>query len=484
MSVAAKAAGGMAWAVSTSIGSRALGLAGTLVLVHFMAPDAYGVAQAAWVLVATAQQLSTLGVGLYVVKNPHAGRGVAFHATVMHLALGILALAAVIALRGPLGPIFDAPTLGAFVPLLALAALIDRASFMPEKVLVSQLRFRQVSIARTVSELSYTAVSVVLAMRGFGAWSIVWGNVARSAVRLVMMAAVVPWRDWCEPHDLKRDTVRTLLGFGVIYAIGGLAGFAARRWDNLLVTRMFGLDVAGAYALAYNLADVPAVQVGEQITDVLMASLAHMERDERRRALVRTVGLLALIMFPLAAGLGSIASSIANTFLNRAWAGVAPMLAILAVLSVPRPMTLAFGGYLVVCDRLGAHIKLECANVVLLLTLIATLGQFSPYLACAAVGITFTLRALATIAVVGQMDQTPVSRYLAQMLGPLLACGPMIAAVLGTHVGLRELGAQPAVSLLVETAVGAIVFVPCAFLFAREQSEELLRLARKVMRFR
>lgn len=86
------------------------------------------------------------------------------------------------------------------------------------------------------------------------------------------------------------------------------------------------LDVAGAYVLAYNLADVPAVQVGEQVTDVLMAALAHMDVGERKRALVRTVGLLALVMFPLAAGLGSVASSVAHTFLTRAWAGVAPML--------------------------------------------------------------------------------------------------------------------------------------------------------------
>ena len=72
----------------------------------------------------------------------------------------------------------------------------------------------------------------------------------------------------------------------------------------------------GAYNLAYNVADVPAVQVGEQIGDVLLPSFAKLEPAARKAALVRSTGLLALVTFPLAVGLGAIAQPLVDALLR------------------------------------------------------------------------------------------------------------------------------------------------------------------------
>ena len=48
------------------------------------------------------------------------------------------------------------------------------------------------------------------------------------------------------------------------------------------------------------------MQVGEQITDVLQASFAHMPREDRGRALLHAATILALIMAPLGVGLGAV----------------------------------------------------------------------------------------------------------------------------------------------------------------------------------
>src|SRR5947208_3538769 len=154
MSVAAKAARGVAWTIATSLGTRLLGLAGTLWLLRYVVPSDYGEVSAASVLVLTASQISTLGVGMYVIANPKAGRDVVFHATAFHVASGAIALIAVVALRGVLGPLVDAPTMARYVPGLALAVLCDRVSFMPERILVRDLRFATLGGARTASELT------------------------------------------------------------------------------------------------------------------------------------------------------------------------------------------------------------------------------------------------------------------------------------------------------------------------------------------
>ena len=68
--------------------SRVVGLVGTLLIVRYPDPDDYGVVSAASVLVATANQFTTLGIGIYLIAHRDAGREAAFHATFLHLALG------------------------------------------------------------------------------------------------------------------------------------------------------------------------------------------------------------------------------------------------------------------------------------------------------------------------------------------------------------------------------------------------------------
>jgi PST family polysaccharide transporter len=482
MSIAKQAVRGAAWTILTSVVARALGLVGTLLLIRYVDPDAYGQVSDATVLVLTANQLSTLGVGIYVIANPKAGRDVTFHATILHITLGVLAIGVVTLMRHPLGTMFDAPDVGSYVPGLALAVLCDRVGFMPERILVRQMRFGRLGVSRTIAEITYTVVSLVTAMRGWGGMSVVWGNIARSVVKMVLMMSAAARREWFEPTRLRAKTFGELSLYGATVTVGGLAGFASRRWDNLLVSRFFGPAVLGAYNLAYNLADIPAVQVGEQVTDVLQASLAHLPAEQRAPALLRSTSLLALIMFPLAVGLGAISHTIADTFFDERWAGVGPMLLYLSALSIPRPIGGAIGSYLQIRSGPRPLAIVEVLTLGLLLGLIATMGRMGPLWTCSAVGIAFATRALMTMAFVRKLDGTPITRFLVELLPPALACVPMVLAVIGVREGLGAVGVVKHLPLLIaETLTGGVVYVAAALVIARKASRELLRLARQAV---
>jgi lipopolysaccharide exporter len=298
------------WTTATGLAARLLSLVGTIVLVRFVAPGEYGAAANASVLVLTASQFATLGVGAYIVANPRAGRAVAFHATFIHALLGTVALATIYIWRDRLGAFIDAPSLGRFVPGLVVSALLDRVTFMAERPVVRDLGFRRLSVSRTLGEVAYTSVAVFTAWRGAGAMAVVLGNLARSTVRLGMLLLISDWREWARPARLQIGTLRTLASYGSLVAMEDAAAFASRRWDNLLVSRLFGPAIAGQYILAYNLADLPSVQVGEQITDVLFASYAHVPLDRRGAALMRAATLMTLLMAPLSIGLGAVGPTI------------------------------------------------------------------------------------------------------------------------------------------------------------------------------
>jgi lipopolysaccharide exporter len=466
---------GALWTISAGVGSRAIGLAGTLLVTRFVAPAEYGEVTVAAVVVMTANQLSTIGFGQFLIARPGAPRSFAFHATVFHVGFGAIAAALVLAFAGRFGPALDAPEMVRFLPGLVLSGFLDRLSYVPERVLVRDLRFRAVSGARTVGDLAHSIVCVWLAAIGWGGAAIVMGNVARSLTRTTCFVLAVKLRDWLEPSRLSLGVMRTLFAFGVPMSLSSLCAFAARRWDNLFVSRFFGPGPTGMYNLAYNLADVPAIQVGEQIGDVLVPSFARMESAQRPAALVRSMAMLALVVFPLAIGLGAVAPTLVVAVFDARWRPLAPMLVLLSALSVARPIGWTVESYLQARERPRLILGLEAFKVFTLVLLVVTLGRLSPLWTCGAVGVTFAAHALACLWVVQRIDGVPLVRSLGSLWPALAASAPMVAAVLVARQALLVSGVvKPLECLSVEVLAGAAGYMLGALVVARGTSHELV----------
>jgi PST family polysaccharide transporter len=482
MSLARKAVRGAFWTISSGIGARAIGLIGTLIVTRFVAPSDYGEVSVAAVLVLTANQFSTLGLGQYLIANPDAGRSAGFHATLYHVVLGVLVLGALLPFGHLFAPLLDAPGATLYLPGLVLAALLDRVGFVPERILVRDLRFGLLSAARSGSDLAFSVVSVALAALGWGAMAIVVGNLVRALLRNSMFVLAVERRDWLEPGRPKLEVSRRMFAFGLPLSGAALAAFASRRWDHLLVSSFFGPAPAGMYNLAYNLADVPAVQVGEQIGDVLLPSFARLDAERRKRALIQALTLLSLIVFPLAVGLGAIAPTLVHVLFDERWAPVAPMLVLLSALSITRPVGWTVASYLQARQLPRSVLWLELFKLGSLLGFVFTIGRLSPVWTSAAVGIAFAAHTLACLWVVQRVDGMTLASLLTSIVPALVACIPLVAAVFGVRWLASSLGYAVSIPLLlVEMLAGAIGYVGAALLFARRPSEELLHRLRDAM---
>lgn len=478
-SVAQKAVRGSVWVVAAGLASRSLSIVGTLLITRFLTPEDYGQVSAAAVVTLSTNYFSQLGIGQYVAAHPKATRAETFHATAYLFAAGLVGVTLTWLLREPLAHLLKSPSLPTYLPGLLAAVVLERVGLMPERILLRELRFRSVGISRTIGEFSFTAASITLAALGWGGQAIVAANVVRGALRSVALVAAVERRDWLEPHRLDGATSRQLFAFSLPISVGAIFGFASRYWDNLVVSSIFGPGPMGAYNLAYNLANIPAVQIGEQVGDVLLPSFAHVEEDRRGAALVRATALLSLVLCPLAIGLGAIAHTLVRAFFDPRWSSVAPMLMALSVLSVTRPIGWNVATYLQARNKPRQVMAMEGFKLVALLAIMLTLGRLSLMWMCAAVGIAFTAHALLSLAYVNRYESVPFATMLARVSSPLLACVPMAAAVFGARAGLTALGLTNPWALLVgEILVGAIVFVPSAFLLAPSVTHDFMGLAR------
>ena len=482
MSLARKAARGAVWTVASSMTGRAVGLTGTLVMTRFLHPQAIGEVSDASILCMTANWLTIWGFGQYsVVKargDAATANEVTWHATVFYIVLGAIALGLVALVGGRLTPLLDAPHAAVYVPGMALAFFIRRLGAMPERMLTMRMEFRPSGIALALGEMIYTASALTFAALGWGGMSIVVANIIQSVVVVSILIGAAGWRSWATPTRLRWSRIKDMLRYGVPLGIQGTAHAASRYWDNLAVSHFFGPAATGAYNMAYNIADVPAVQVGEQIALVLLPSMAELPRDRRAHALERSSALLSLVIFPLAMGLGLIAYPLIAVVLPaNEWQEVAPLLTVLACLSVFRPITWVLSAYLEAEQKTNRLMSLELAKLVLLLGGIALLAPYGLRVAAGAVGIAFGATAIAGVVMVAREGPSP-RRLFGGFLRPLAACAVMAIVVLGIH---HEL-ANPILQLVIEIVAGAIAYVLAALVISRETSRDLLQLLQRATR--
>jgi lipopolysaccharide exporter len=485
MATAEQAARGAAWMIVTSLGARIIGVLGTLVIARFLAPELVGEVSVASILSFSAGWFTTWGFGSYTVVF---GRGddaleVTWHATVMYAALGVVALVVIVALAHPLCALLDAPDAARFVPGMALAVFIKRLGAMPERVLTRSHQFRPVGIAAAMGEVAFAITAVSFAANGWGGNSIIIGNLVQSTVTVLLLVKAAGLREWLTPVKLKASRFKDMIRYGVPLAVQGIAHNAARYWDNLTVTYLFGEAATGTYNYAYNLADIPAIYIGEQLALVLLPSMADLPPERRPRALERSTALLSLIIFPLAIGLGLVANPLIALVFSAEWQGVAPLLTVLTVLSVFRPITWVLGAYMEAQDRTGRLMWLEIIKLGLLIGGLFALQSYGLRWAACAVGIAYGLTAIAGVVIVAR-EGSSVSRLLVGFLQPLLACAVMAAAVLGVRVLLENADTHVGIQLVVEIAVGAVSYVIAALVLCRATAKDLLQLTRSVLRRR
>ena len=484
MSLARTVVRGVVWTSLTSLLVRAFTIVGNILLLGLISSDDMGVVNASQTLVLSAAAVGTLGVGPYLIIHRDAGVEDNFHAFVMHFAMGLLVIAAVLIPGAHWGQWFGAPGLEKFAIGLCIAMVADRIAHIPERLLVRKLQFVLTSNIRLAGEIVFSVVSVAFAYSGSGPVCLVYGSIARSILKMILTVTRLPLSEWLVFVPLRWAVFRRIGSFGLRIWPQTFSVVAVSKWDNFIVSSYYGPGVLGNYNQAYNFADMPVSQVSEQMTDLLMPSFSTLAPERRPDGVLRALGLNSMVMMPIGFGLAAVAESLIHSMpVKEDWYAMIPMLSILALLSVFRPMSGVLSAYLNAQGRPGTTVLLELFALAWLLIAGVTLGSISPLWLCAASMSAFGARAIVNMYVVSRLDQRPMTRYLGRVVPILAACSVMVGAVLGVRYGLRAIGVtRPQISLAAEVVVGAATYVGACFVVARGHARDFiatLKQARK-----
>ena len=228
-----------------------------------------------------------------------------------------------------------APQAANVVRVLALNVIIDGVVSTPVAMIQRHFRQDRKAIADQVDGWTGAAVSVTLALIGFGAMSLAVGRLAGALASAVLFIRLSP-----EPLRLgfNRGHARALLHFGLPLAGSSVIVIAILNADQLVVGHFLGATLLGYYALATNLSNWPVTIFSAPVRSVAPALFSRVQHDRQamRVGFVSGAGLLASITLPICLTLLGAAGPLIGFMYGPRWALAAHALVWLGMLGALR----------------------------------------------------------------------------------------------------------------------------------------------------
>ncbi len=286
------------WTAGARILAQLVTWAITIVVIRLLSPSDYGLMAMSMAVIALLNLLNEMGMGAAVIQKRALSdsqlRSVFSLILVVNVTLyGVLWLSA-----KPLAIFFSEDRLIPVIRVLGLQFILMGISIIPQSLLEKALDFKARSVVEFVAALIGSGVTLVLALQEFDVWSLVYGNLARVAVRAIGFNILRPY--------LKAPTL-SLRGIGSIASFGGWVTIERILWyvyteaDIFIIGRALGNDLLGIYSVARHLASLPAQKLNAAITQVSLPAFSAVqgEKEQFARYFIKATRMMSIVAVPV-----------------------------------------------------------------------------------------------------------------------------------------------------------------------------------------
>lgn len=357
---------GIGWVAAERLALQTLNLATTVVLARILMPQDYGIMGIVVFFTDLATTLVSFGFGMALIQRESITED---HLSAMFLmTLGINSVLWIgLTLTSPLiGAHFGQPLVGKVLALMATNFLIRVLGTCPYSILRRRMDFRPITIGSILDQVVRLGVAVILGFRGYGVWSLAWGELAGALTEKIFLIWASGWRP---RFRTTRSAINDLFGYGLGISFKSSLIYLTENGDNYVVGKWLGPAALGFYEKAYNLMNLPVRELGARATTVLFPvfSRIHQEVGRFRLAYRKTMLSLSLVSYPVFVSLVVLAPQIIQIVYGPRWISTVLPFQILCIAGLPRMLTQIASSVINAVGSVGPEVKRRGVILVLLL---------------------------------------------------------------------------------------------------------------------
>jgi len=294
-------------------------MASTVVLARLLTPSDFGL-----VTIVTTFSLLLLNWGLNGFTEAVMQREEISHALIsnlfwINLGIGVILTASFAVAGHWIALSYHDSRLAPVAAVLSLSILMTSLTVHHLALLKRAMRFVLVAGVDVLGRVVAVAVSISLAIAGWGYWAIVGGIIAQSLTHLVCFWYFCRWLPGMPGR--VRGTWE-MIWFAICTYGRFTVSYCTWNLDNLVVGWFFGAQILGFYKKAYDLFVLPTNQLSSPLTSVAISALSRLQNnvEEFKRQYLSSLSVLAFLGMGIGADMMLVGKEIIRFVLGPQWA--------------------------------------------------------------------------------------------------------------------------------------------------------------------
>jgi len=332
-----KAVTGIFWSFSDSMSTQLSQFIAGLILARILSPEEFGLVGMITVFVSISQSLSDGGFGDALIRKKDAGEADYSTAFYFNLVASVLIFALLWFTAPAVAGFYGRPELIDIERVLGITILINAFGIVQRTMLTKNVNFRMHMRVNLAASVISGVAAIVMALTGFGVWSLVWRSIIRSVISAVML-----WytNRWIPMAKFSRESFRSLFSFGSKLLLSNLIDAIYNNMFLLIIGKFYSASQLGFYTRADQFSRLVSKNLTGTVQRVSYPVLSQVQdEDERLKGGYRKVIMATMfVTFTLMLGMAACSESMIVTLIGKKWLPAVEFLQLLCLTAMLYPL--------------------------------------------------------------------------------------------------------------------------------------------------
>ncbi len=309
---------GLSWSFASQAARQVSQFAVTVILARLLMPDDFGLVGMATVFTGFISAVNEIGVSGALIQRQQVDESHYSSVFWLNIFLGTAFTALFIAVSPAIAAFYNKPELISILRISAFNFILAAFSIVQRAIFQKHMEFKKLAVIETLAIVIGGVVGIVMAYRGFGAWSLVYQMIAFTLANTVLLWLFSHWR----PRFIfSISSIKDIFGFSAHVTGFTVMNYFARNVDYLLIGKFLGAESLGYYTLAYKLMLYPLQNVTWTIQKVMFPAFSVIQNDiaKVKNAYLKMIKSISITVFPMMFGLFALAPELIDAVYGAKW---------------------------------------------------------------------------------------------------------------------------------------------------------------------
>ncbi len=204
------------------------------------------------------------------------------------------------------------------IRVLGIMLIFKSIGVIYQAILVKELKFKELFYINSVSLLVSCISGIIIALKGYGVWALVYQQVINSFVNTAMLVIIVNFKP---KLAFSLNRVKVLFNFGSKLLISSIIDNVYVSLYSLLIGKKYNSTTLGYYNRGMQLPTVIIQNFSTSVSQVIFPVLSkEQDHKKKSKSILRTsIKLSCYVAFPIAIGLIVCAKNIIVVLFSAKW---------------------------------------------------------------------------------------------------------------------------------------------------------------------